>query len=152
MERRLCQWGAIVLLGCFFALALSSATVKSATMDEGGKLAMGYSYLKTFDLRFQGLHKHPRLAEAWVALPLVLDRRVPSPADVPGWDDPRNFFGFVSNFYYCNSDIVRYTLVGRIQVILLGVLLGALVFRWASEWFGWTAGLAACLSKPGPCR
>jgi hypothetical protein len=143
-ERRLCQWGAIVLLGCFFTLALSSATVKSATMDEGGKLAMGYSYLKTFDLRFQGLHKHPRLAEAWVALPLVLDRRVPSPAEVPGWDSPRNFFGFVSDFYYCNSDIVRYTLVGRIQVILLGLVLGALVFRWASEWFGWTAGLVAC--------
>jgi hypothetical protein len=144
MERRLCQWGAIVLLGCFLVLALSSAAVKSATMDEGGKLAMGYSYLKTFDLRFQGVHKHPRLAEAWAALPLALDRRVPSPADIPGWDSPRNFFDFISSFYYHNPDIVRYTVVGRIQVILLGVLLGALVFRWAREWFGCRAGLAAC--------
>ena len=144
MERRLCQWGAVVLLGIFFTLALGSAVVKSATMDEGGKLAMGYDYLKTFDLHFQKLHKHPRLAEAWAALPLLLDGRVPEPSDVPGWDDPSNYFAFVSNFYYRNPDIVRYTFVGRVQMILLGVLLGALVFRWASDWFGCRAGLLAC--------
>jgi 4-amino-4-deoxy-L-arabinose transferase-like glycosyltransferase len=144
MERRLCQWGAVLLLGLFFALALSSAVVKSATMDEGGKLALGYGTLKTFELRFQKLHKHPRLAEAWSALPLLLDRRVPDPADVPGWDDPQDYFAYVSNFYYRNPDIVRYTFVGRFQAILLGVLLGAIVFRWARDWFGWSAGLLAC--------
>jgi len=144
MKRRLCQWGAVLSLGVLFALALSSAAVKSPTMDEGGKLAMGYSYLATFNLRFQKLHKHPRLAEAWFAFPLIIDPRVPTPSDVPGWDDPRNYFEFVSNFLYRNPDIVRYTLVGRVQAVLLGVLLGALVFRWASEWFGWWAGLSAC--------
>jgi len=142
--RLLCQWGAVLLLGIFFALTLSSAAVKSATMDEGAYLAKGYAYLKTLDLRFQGLHNHPPLAGAWEALPLVLDHRMPQLSEVPGWDIDRGFFTFVVNFYYRNPDIVRYTLVGRIQVAFLGVLLGALVFRWAGLWFGWKAGLLAC--------
>jgi hypothetical protein len=52
--------------------------------------------------------------------------------------------GYICNLYYHSTGIVRYTLVGRVQVIFLSVLLGALVFRWASEWFGWRAGLLAC--------
>ena len=144
MERRLCRWGAVLLLGAFFAVALSSAAVKSPTVDEGGKLAMGYSFLRTGSLRFQGVRNNPRLAEAWAALPLILDPRVPPLSEVPGWDRPRSFFSFVANFYYRSPDVVRYALVSRIQIILLGVLLGALVFRWASEWFGSRAGLLAC--------
>jgi hypothetical protein len=128
-----------------FTMALTSVTLKSPTVDEGSKLAMGYSYLKTFDLRFQGLHKHPRLAEAWVALPLLLDPRVPEPSEVIGWDVSRSYFEFVPNFYYRNPDVVRYTLVGRVQTLLLGTLLGALVYRLASDWFGGRAGLFACL-------
>jgi len=144
MERRLCQWGAILLLVLFFALVLSSAVVKSATMDEGGHLAKGYAYLKTGELRFQKLYHQPPLAGAWAALPLMLDSRVPPLSDIPGWDFSSDFHMYVSNFYYHSPDIVRYTLVGRVQIALLGVLLGALVFRWAREWFGWRAGLLAC--------
>ena len=142
--RRLCQWGAVLLLGVFFALALSSAVVKSASMDEGGHLALGYAYLKALDLRFHKTNHHPPLAGAWAALPLMLDYRAPALPEVPGWDTPKDFFVYVSQFYYRNPDIIRYTLVGRVQVVLLGVLLGAFVFRWAKEWFGHRAGLLAC--------
>jgi hypothetical protein len=113
-------------------------------MDEGGHLAKGYAYLKTGELRFQKLYHQPPLAGAWAALPLMLDDRVPPLSDIPGWDYASDFHIYVSNFYYHNPDIVRYTLVGRVQIALLGVLLGALVFRWAREWFGWRAGLLAC--------
>ena len=144
MAHRLCRWGAVLSLVVFFALALSSAVVKSPAVDEGGRLAMGYSFLRTFDLRFQKFHKHPRLAASWFALPLLLDSRVPALSEVPGWDNPRSVFEYVPNFFYRNPDIVRYTLVGRVQALLLGVVLGGLVFRWASEWFGCRAGLLAC--------
>ncbi|NLF01194.1 MAG: glycosyltransferase family 39 protein [Anaerolineales bacterium] len=138
------RWGVLLLLMLFFGLSLSSARRKSPTVDEGGKLAMGYGFLRTFDLRFQALHKHPRLAEAWAALPLLADPRVPAPADVPGWDEPQDYFDYVVNFYYHNPDVARYTFVGRVQTVLLGLVAGALVFRWAAEQFGRPAGLLAC--------
>ncbi|NLF01197.1 MAG: glycosyltransferase family 39 protein, partial [Anaerolineales bacterium] len=144
VKRLAYRWGAVLLLVLFFGLSLSSAKQKSPTVDEGAKIVMGYSFLRTFDLRFQGLHTHPRLAESWAALPLLVDPRVPAPADVPGWNEPYDYFGYLVRMYHHHPDVARYTFVGRVQTVLLGLVAGALVFRWAGEQFGRPAGLLAC--------
>jgi hypothetical protein len=149
MRGRLYRWSTLVLLGLFFALTLSSATVKSATTDEGYHLAMGYSYLRALDPRSQPFNgqPYPNLAGIWASLPLLLDQEPLSPSDVADGEGSGGFWAFVFDLfdtYYRSPNIIRYTYIGRVQIILLGLLLGALVFRWAREWFGVSVGLLAC--------
>jgi hypothetical protein len=47
----------------------------------------------------------------------------------------RSLFAFVANSYHRSLDVVRHAVVSRVQIILLGVLLGTLVFRRAGHWF-----------------
>jgi hypothetical protein len=147
--KRRYQASALFLLGLFFALALSSANVKSATTDEGYHLATGYSYLKSLipDGSAFADQPYPHLAGAWAALPLLLERPAFSPPAAPDANSPRNFWDYVFDLfdlYYHSPNILRYTFVGRAQIMLLGVVLGALVFHWASKAFGPRAGLLAC--------
>ncbi len=144
VEKRICKGIAFVLLCVFFALALSSARVKSSTVDEGDQLLLGYSYLRTFRLRFQRDFGHPRLSATWASLPLLLDRRISPPSEITGWEDPKDFGKYIFHFYHSSPNVMYYTFLGRVQSTLLGVLLGALVFRCARDWFGCGSGLLAC--------
>ena len=133
---------AIFLLWLLFAQAVSAARAASITFDEGPHLAVGYATLRTGDLRLQPVHIHPPLANMLAAAPLLLNPDLPDPRSIPGWE--------ISSLSAVTDAVVwqyphpaRLALAGRLPVILLTLLTGALVCRWAVDLGGKKAGLLA---------
>jgi hypothetical protein len=133
------------LLLFFFAQALTAATQTSLTSDEGPQLTSGYSYLVTGDPHLIEFDGHPPLAKVINALPLLLAPDLGSPVDVPAWqsDDPISLVWVAEQFFYPYRPLDRLVVATRVPVALLGVLLAALVYRWANDLFGSRGGLLA---------
>jgi hypothetical protein len=134
--------GIAVLLLLLFAQALGAARAASVTFDEGPHLAAGYSALRTGDLRLQPIHIHPPLANALAAAPLLLDPSLPDPRAVSGWEIA-SLSAVSDAVVWQNPHPARLALVTRLPIILLAVLAGALVYRWAADLGGDKAGLLA---------
>jgi hypothetical protein len=134
--------GTILLLLLLFAQALGAARAASVTFDEGPHLAAGYSALRTGDLRLQPIHIHPPLANALAAAPLLLDPSLPDPRAVSGWEIA-SLSALSDAIVWQNPRPARLALVTRLPIILLAVLAGALVYRWAADLGGNKAGLLA---------
>ncbi|MCX7680868.1 MAG: glycosyltransferase family 39 protein, partial [Anaerolineae bacterium] len=133
---------AILLLLCFFAQAMIHARTAALTFDEGPHLAVGYATLRTGDLRLQPVHIHPPLANVLAAAPLLLQHDLPDPRTVGGWE--------IASLSAVTDEVVwryphpeRIALAGRFPIVLMTLLLGAIVFRWACDLFGPRAGLLA---------
>jgi hypothetical protein len=136
------QWAlAAGLLLAFAAQAALGSPHNSAAFDEEYHLAAGYVYLRTGDPRLST--EHPPLVNAWNALPLLL-LDLDLPLDSPAWrnattDDFGDAFLWQAN----PQQAVQIVLLGRLPIIALGLVLGAVVFRWTREMFGVKAGLLA---------
>jgi 4-amino-4-deoxy-L-arabinose transferase-like glycosyltransferase len=132
---------AVLLLLVFLAQVLLASPANSAAFDEEYHFATGYAYLRTGDPRLST--EHPPLVNVWNALPLLfLDPKLP--LDQPAWqnaatDDFGDMFLWQTNF----DRAVPIVLISRLPIAMLGLLLGAIVFRWASSLFGMRAGLLA---------
>ena len=113
----------------------------SAAFDEEYHLAAGYAYLRTGDPRLAT--EHPPLVNLWNALPLVfLNPKLP--LESPTWQNAiPDDFGDVFLWQANTNQAVRIVLLGRLPIMVLGVLLGAVVFRWATDLFCPSAGLLA---------
>ena len=132
----------LLLILAYFALGMAQVTHASLTFDEGPHLAVGYTTLRTGDLRLQPVHIHPPLANVLAAAPLLLQSDLPDPRAVDGW-------GIASLSAITDAVVWRYpepariAVAGRMPILWLGVLLGALICRWAKDLGGWRAGLVA---------
>jgi len=133
---------AIVLLWLLFAQAVRGAVTASITFDEGPHLAVGYATLRTGDFRLQPVHIHPPLANMLAAAPLLLDPSLPDPRSIPGWDIA-SLSAVTDAVVWKHSPPDAITLAGRLPIILLAVILGAFVYRWATDLAGRKAGLLA---------
>ncbi len=139
------QLAAALLLACLFAQTMGHAQSASITFDEGPHLAIGYATLRTGDLRLQPVDIHPPLANVMAAAPLLLQADLPDPRSIGGWD--------IASLSATSDAVVwqyphprRLAMASRFPIILMTILLGAIVFRWASDLFGPRAGLVAlCL-------
>ncbi|MCP4537066.1 MAG: glycosyltransferase family 39 protein [Chloroflexi bacterium] len=136
------QLAAVLLLACLFAQTMGHACNASITFDEGPHLAIGYATLRTGDLRVQPVHIHPPLANVMAAVPLLLQTDLPDPRTIGGWD--------IASLSAISDAIVwqypyprRMAAASRFPIIMMTLLLGAVVFRWASDLFGPRAGLVA---------
>ncbi len=150
MNRRLGYLcGAVLLLLLFWGRVLVNVRDQSPTMDEPFHLVRGAAYWLTGDLRLQ--YEHPPLAHALGGVLLALDPEVPSPADLFGWD---RAYGIDVAQHFLGEPgrpLDRMVFLGRWAIPALGLLLAALVSRWAGELFGREAGLAAlflCTFEP----
>jgi hypothetical protein len=123
---------AIILLWLLFAQALSAARSASITFDEGPHLAVGYATLRTGDLRLQPVHIHPPLANVLGAAPLLLDPALPDPRSIPGWEIA-SLSAVTDAVVWQYPHPARLALAGRLPIILLTLLSGALVFRWTAD-------------------
>jgi predicted membrane-bound dolichyl-phosphate-mannose-protein mannosyltransferase len=133
------------LLLIFFLQATFSMREKSGTSDETPHLLAGYAYLKTRDYRLN--FEHPPLVKMFAAVPLLFLNLSFSEED-EDWQRSKEEgvrqWVFGRRFLYQNRIPGRKILFwGRIPMIILGVLLGFLVFLWARELYGDRAGLAA---------
>ncbi|MEE8390255.1 MAG: glycosyltransferase family 39 protein [Anaerolineae bacterium] len=137
----------LVLLYTIFAQAVASAASTSITIDEGLHITSGYSILRTGDFRL--VEEHPPLVKLLEALPLLAVLDLPDPTTLPGWEsdvavtDSVRLVRATQAIVYPYQPIDRLVFAARVPVALLAVLLGAVVFRWASDLWGWKGGLLA---------
>jgi hypothetical protein len=129
---------AIVLLifaTVFAGLSVGSYTQESATWDEPIFLTAGYTALKLHDYRIE--INNPPFLQMWAALPLLVTsgiRMDTNGMDAVQWDG----WNFSHRFLYQQNDADRLLYRARFMIVLLGILLGILLFCWAQELFGIT--------------
>ncbi len=131
-----------LLLMVFFGLGMSQVTRASITFDEGPHLAIGYATLRTGDFRLQPVHIHPPLANVLAAAPLLLQSDLPDPRIVDGWEIA-SLSAITDAVVWQYPAPARIATAGRVPILLLSVLLGALIYRWAKDLGGWRAALLA---------
>jgi 4-amino-4-deoxy-L-arabinose transferase-like glycosyltransferase len=137
------SWGIVILLLLvFFAQLAFGARRLSLTSDEPSKLGAGYTYLTTGETWQVPSHGHPPLIVAWIALPVVLGNPHISLQTLPNWHTdilPPYFRALLPLL----GPVEQLEVAGRVPVMLLGLLLAGLVFRWAADLFGHKGGLLA---------
>ena len=151
MSYRLTNFIAGGLLIFVFLVAFFSMKDDSATMDEIAHLPAGYSYLTQKDMRLNP--EHPPLIKDLAAIPLLFingsasspQRKIKFPSEIDAWQKDINgqwLFGF--HFMYgMGNPADKMIFWGRIPMILILVLLGFYIFKWAKELFGNKAALLA---------
>lgn len=128
----------------YFALQLPSATRRSATFDEPLHLAAGYLALTEQDYRLDVTH--PPLLRMWAALPL-LGRGAPEPDTGPmaEWSAEKwisESYDLAHDFLFTGTEADAWLNRARGMNLVLGALLGLLVFAWIQEWLGFGPALA----------
>jgi membrane protein YdbS with pleckstrin-like domain len=134
---------AAVLLIFVFLIALFSMRDDSATMDEVAHLPAGYSYLTQKDMRLNP--EHPPLIKDLAAIPLLFIKGINFPSDIKDWkEDINGQWGFGFNFlYHSGNPADKMIFWGRLPMILILILLGFYIFKWARELFGNKVALLA---------
>lgn len=138
----------IFLLLLLFIQAITSIRYKSVTVDEISHLSSGYSYIKTGDFRLN-VEALP-LVDMISALPLLFLNPT-LPLDRTSWMLAKDYefegqfhWEFGEQFFYgYGNDADKILFFGRIPMILLSMLLGFYVFKFAKELFGVKSGLFA---------
>ena len=131
---------ALLLLLAF--LQLSSLAVTSVTIDEPSHVMAGYAFLTRGDTRL--MLNGPILPNAIGAVPLFLQPDLKlTPADDPMWEV--NDHNGISDEFVWRNTASPFVLIylSRLPFIFISWLLGALIFRWASERAGAWAGVFA---------
>ncbi|MCP4536116.1 MAG: hypothetical protein GY832_03125 [Chloroflexi bacterium] len=141
MKRYTPHFFAVLLLMLAFGLALTSAVQKSPTMDEQNHIARGAAYLGTGDPRLS--IEHPPLVNTLSALPahVLLDLQLP--LDTVWWESAEWYHFADLLLWETNHNVEQIVFLARLPVIGMGLVLAALVFRWASVRFGPWGGLLA---------
>lgn len=123
----------VALLGVMLFLEFTSVLQESQTVDEAVHLSSGYSYLKTGDFRMNP--EHPPLLKEISAFPLLFFN-LNDPTNHASWNE-YNEWDFGRNFlYHNNHDADLILLIGRLPVMLLSLILGLFIFKWAQKLWG----------------
>ncbi|MCK5044298.1 glycosyltransferase family 39 protein [Candidatus Parcubacteria bacterium] len=143
MSNRLTNLLAVVLLAFMFLLAVFSMKDDAVTYDEAAHLPAGYSYLTQKDMRLNP--EHPPLIKDLSALPLLFIKDINFPSDIDAWQkDANGQWVFGSHFLHQSSNPTdKMIFWGRIPIVLLLMLLGFYIFKWARELAGNKGGLLA---------
>src|SRR5512139_566831 len=141
-RQRLPRFIAALLLWLLAFLQLSSLAVTSVTIDEPSHVAAGYAFLTRGDTRL--MLNGPILPNALGAAPLLSQPELKlTPADDPMWD--KNDHNGISDDFIWRNTASPFVLIylSRLPFIFISWLLGALIFRWASERVNGWAGVFA---------
>ncbi|RLB81977.1 MAG: hypothetical protein DRH17_07280 [Deltaproteobacteria bacterium] len=134
----------LVLLGIMALTCLLSLRVKSPTVDEFAHLPAGYYYWKTGDFSLYG--KNPPLIKLLCALPLLAMNISMDPG--LSYADAGDWRPWVFGTHFMRENAAAYDMIffiGRLPVVLLSLLLGWYVFRWARELYGPKGGLLSLI-------
>jgi hypothetical protein len=130
-----------LLLLAFYWQAATSAAVKSPTFDEEFHIARAYVYTRTGDLRMQ--QDHPPLVSLLAGLPLLLLPELTAPQDLIGWEGAKLFPFADQLLWRVGNPVDKMVFLARFPIELVGLVLGAFIFRWAREAYGSRAGVVA---------
>jgi hypothetical protein len=146
---------ATVLLFLMGLLAGGAIRRESITVDEVAHVGAGVSYLQRLDLRMNP--EHPALPKILAAVPLVI-RGVRADYSNPSWPFSNGFFSTILGEWPWGHAVALqwndpYATVfwARVPMLLLTLLLGVFVYRYAAKLGGPWAGLlclAAYVSTP----
>lgn len=131
----------------FSLLQVVAYSRKSATWDEPVHLATGYAALAHGDYRVEPTH--PPFIRMWAALPLLfmpdvhIDTSVIDRTDPVDWNSGSVAYDFSTRFLYIDNDADRLLNAARFMIVILGVVLGVLVFCWTYEWLGFAPAVWA---------
>jgi len=115
---------------------------ETQTIDEGVHISAGYSYLVTGDFRLNP--EHPPLAKQLAGIPLLFLKPT-LPTNTKAWETADQW-QFAQAFLYESGNNSQLILVlGRLPIILLTILLGVLIARWAYELGGKIPSLVATI-------
>lgn len=134
-----------LLVGVFLLQALAGMSGDSATFDETINSAIGYAEIFTGDLSL--VNDHPPLVRVLTALPLlVLHPTIP--LNHPSWrlraQGMGDRYDFAYQFFYrANANADSMLFWTRLVVVSLSLVLALLVYQWATDLYGPTAGLLA---------
>ncbi|MBL7154988.1 MAG: glycosyltransferase family 39 protein [Candidatus Portnoybacteria bacterium] len=141
-----------ILAGCLlvlmFFLASLSMQDDSATMDELAHIPAGYSYISQKDMRINP--EHPPLLKDLAGLSVWFGSKLTAspinfPSQAKSWQEGVNDqwdFGNVF-LYQSNNNADQIIFWARLPMLLIMLLLGFYIFRWARELYGNRAGLLA---------
>jgi len=132
---------AVALLGLFFVQAVGNLSAQSPVVDEPSHIARAMAYWRAGDLRLQ--LGHPPLIHALAGLPLLLEPGVPQLTNLPGWQPLSREELNRHALWDEGRPTDRIVFLARWPVLMLALLLGALIFRWAGERFGARAAVIA---------
>lgn len=136
---------AAMLLLIMFGLMYFSAKSESNIVDEIAHIPSGYSYITTGDYHLNP--EHPPLIKDLAAIPLVLSG-VKFPYDYWRSNDPviNNQWEMGWRFIYqIGNDPDYITILARIPMMLVSLLFGFFVYKWAKELYGKKAGIFALI-------
>ncbi len=133
----------VLFVMVFVSLCVTSYTRKSATVDEPMNLTGGYVALKLGDYRVTPQNEY--LTRLWCALPLLAMDGIKLDSDSRHLASGENWL-FAHQFLYRDNDADALLYRARFMNVLLGAVLGIIVFGWARELFGlWPAVAALAL-------
>ena len=136
LSNKLTNFICIAVLSFVFIISVLSMKDDSLTFDELAHLPAGYSYLTQKDYRLNP--EHPPLVKDFSALPLLF-LNLNFPKDSPNWQEGSRGlwwvqFDFGSDFLYrSGNDADKIIFWGRIPMIIILMILGLFLFRWAKE-------------------
>jgi 4-amino-4-deoxy-L-arabinose transferase-like glycosyltransferase len=137
------RWAVPLLLAAFVLLCAHGLLWDTPTVDEFAHLPAGWYYWQTGN--FALFPQNPPLVKLLSALPLFL---IHPAVDTAVRVQNTGWFPWVFGTGFMERNRATYDhifLLGRLPVVLLGVLTGLLVYRWARELYGTGAGLAALI-------
>lgn len=128
------------LLVLMFGLAVGSMLHKSPTFDEGFYIARGWVYWRTGHLMPLG---HPPLTNLLSGLGVLLEPGLPDPHTLDGWQEDNPELLSEDLLWHQGINASRVVFLARMPTILLGLMLGAVIWRWGRDLYGpWGAALA----------
>lgn len=135
-----------IILSFMAVVSVLNADNDSLIYDEAAHISAGYSYLTEHDIRLNP--EHPPLLKDLAALPLLFihpnfdtaqDFWTKDNADASQWNAGKYFLFGAGN----NPDQMIFW--ARLPIILLSLILGLFIFKWARELAGIAAGLFALI-------
>lgn len=139
-------WIGALLLWAMFALAVTSLSGEGPTFDEQGFLVRGLAYLRGPDNGGTRtiIVGHPIGLNALNAALLMADPTIKLPSDDPSWQETSFHLPAELFLWGRGNDVARTMFLARVPTIWLGVLMAAVVGRWAGQMAGgWRLGRAA---------
>lgn len=140
---------AVLLLLGMALMAGGAARRESITFDEIAHIGAGVSYLQKLDMRMNP--EHPPLAKVWSAIPLVVRGVHAEYSDVSwsvsghGWGNMLGEWSWGHALALSWNDPYSTVFWARVPMLLLTLVLGVFVYRYASELGGPWGGLL-CLA------
>jgi hypothetical protein len=131
----------------FVLIGIATLVQKSPTVDEPLHLFGGYSYLRWSDYRANPVT--PPLPKLWAALPLlafdIKDPRSPRPHwyALRGGSEDSPLIDIARDMFFVDNDGERLFFYAKLQMIVVGVLLGISVYLCSKRLFGVEAAVAA---------